>query len=58
MKNYLVCYNMVGYAEMEIKATSYESAEDILFSMSKDELLAECQFKRALELISIENYDD
>ena len=58
MKNYLIYYNMVGYAEMEIKATSKDSAEDILFSMSEDELLAECHFKRALEVISIEDYDD
>ena len=43
---------------MEIKATSKDSAEDILFSMSEDELLAECQFKMALEVISIEDYDD
>ncbi len=49
---------MVGYAELEIKAKSKDTAEDILFSMSEDELLAACQFKRALEVISVENYND
>ena len=58
MNNYLICYNMVGYAELEIKAKSKDTAEDILFSMSEDELLAGCQFKRALEVISVENYND
>ena len=49
---------MIGYAELEIKAKSKDTAEDILFSMSEDELLAGCQFKRALEVISVENYND
>ncbi len=54
MNTYEVAYSLLGSGTMEITARSKKQAEEIVFDLSDDELIANANFHKSLEIESIE----
>lgn len=54
MNTYEVTYSLLGSGIMEITAKSKKQAEEIVFDLSDDELIANANFHKSLEIESIE----
>ena len=54
MNTYEVTFSLLGSGTMEITARSKKQAEEIVFDLSDDELIANADFHKSLEIESIE----
>ena len=54
MNTYEVTYSLLGSGTVEIVARSKEQAEEIVFDWSDDQLIANANFHKSLEIESIE----